>query len=286
MGGIYWLASYPKSGNTWFRAFLSNLRRDGAEPADINALDGEPIAAARGWLDDVLGYDTADLPPGDVETLRPAVYRWSRHSPAIAYHKIHDAYTWTAAGEPLVSRAGTLGAIYLIRNPLDVAPSLAQHWQCTIDQAIAWMGSRGLTLADDRQGMTAQVRQRLLTWSGHVSSWVDAPGLRCEVIRYEDLLADPLPTFTRAAAFLGLPADPERVGRAIRFSEFRELARQEARHGFRGRLQGMDRFFRQGRSGGWRERLTEAQVARVLADHGRTMRRFGYEAQGVESDER
>ena len=288
MGGIYWLASYLKSGNTWFRAFLSNLRGGGTAPADINALDREAIAAARGWLDEVLGFDTADLPPGDVELLRPHVYRWSRHSPGIAYHKIHDAYTWTAAGEPLVSREGTLGAIYLIRNPLDVAVSLAHHWQCSIDQTIDRMGSPDTMLALGRTGMAAQVRQRLLTWSGHVGSWVEAPGLRCEVVRYEDMLTDPLPTFTRAAAFLGLPTDPEHVARAIRFSEFRELARQEAQHGFEERRPGMDRFFRHGRRDGWQGILTRNQVARLLADHGRTMRRFGYATLGsdpVEPDE-
>ena len=55
MGGIYWLASYPKSGNTWFRAFLCNLQEDGEEPADINDLATGGIASARGWLDEVLG---------------------------------------------------------------------------------------------------------------------------------------------------------------------------------------------------------------------------------------
>lgn len=46
-GNIYWLASYPKSGNTWMRILLTNYLRDGDEPADINNLDGGPIASAR-----------------------------------------------------------------------------------------------------------------------------------------------------------------------------------------------------------------------------------------------
>ena len=47
MADIVWLASYPKSGNTWMRALLTNYWRDGAAPADINELDGGPIASAR-----------------------------------------------------------------------------------------------------------------------------------------------------------------------------------------------------------------------------------------------
>jgi hypothetical protein len=40
-GGILWFASYPKSGNTWLRILLTNLRRDGKEPVDINEAAGD-----------------------------------------------------------------------------------------------------------------------------------------------------------------------------------------------------------------------------------------------------
>ena len=220
MGGIYWLASYPKSGNTWLRTFLHNLQEDGDEPADINDLSTGSIAAARGWLDEVLGFDTAELTPDEVERLRPSVYDWSARSDDTDYHKIHDAYTLTADGEPLVGRAATLGAVYIIRDPRDVAPSTANHWHCTVDEAITDMGRNEAVLAGTRRALPSQVRQRLLGWSGHVLSWVDAPALRCHVMRYEDMLADPLRTFTAAAAFLGLPDDEERVAKAVRFSSF------------------------------------------------------------------
>lgn len=59
MGKIFWLASYPKSGNTWIRILLTNYLRDGQGPADISErLEGGPIAGARltmrrfGYLDE------------------------------------------------------------------------------------------------------------------------------------------------------------------------------------------------------------------------------------------
>lgn len=276
MGGIYWLASYPKSGNTWFRTFMRNLVEDGAHPVDINDLATGSIAGARGWLDEVLGFDTAELTPDEVERLRPEVYRWSLRDDEIGYHKIHDAYIATADGEPLTGREVTLGALYILRNPLDVAPSAANHWHCSIDQAIERMGDAKMALARSRTSLPAQVRQILHTWSEHVQSWADAPDLQRLVIRYEDMQGDPIATFTRAAAFLNLPSDPARIEKAIRFSDFRELARQEAEKGFRERPQHTERFFRQGQSGGWRDKLTPEQVARIVADHGPVMRRFGY----------
>ena len=108
MGGIYWLASYPKSGNTWFRTFLRNLIEDGDQPADINELSTGNIASSCGWLAEVLGFDTAELDPDEVDRLGPEVYRWSLKDNEIGYHKIHDAYTYTRSCEPLISREATL----------------------------------------------------------------------------------------------------------------------------------------------------------------------------------
>lgn len=52
--GIYWLASYPKSGNTWFRIFLVNLLNKSNEPIDINTIHIGQIASAREWIDSAL----------------------------------------------------------------------------------------------------------------------------------------------------------------------------------------------------------------------------------------
>ncbi|MBK1615620.1 sulfotransferase [Rubrivivax gelatinosus] len=277
--GIVWLASYPKSGNTWLRLFLRNLTEDRSEPADINALDDGSIASARLWLDEVLGFDTADLCDDEAERLRPHIYRWTaRHETAAtpACRKIHDACVATADGEPLTGLGATRAVLYIVRNPLDVAVSAAEHWGCSLDQAIACMGDARFATPGAGRGLSLQVRQRLLSWSAHVASWCDAPGLAREVLRYEDMLAQPLPTFGRAAALLGLPTAAPQLARALQHSRFDELARQEAAAGFRERSAAAPRFFRQGRSGAWRQRLNAVQAARVVADHGPTMRRFGY----------
>ena len=277
MGGIYWLASYPKSGNTWLRIFLRNLIEDRDEPVSINDLGPDRIASARHWLDEVLAFDTADLTTDEIRRLRPDVYDWTSGEAHVGYHKIHDAYTAASDERPLVGSRGTLGAIYIVRHPLDVAPSLAAHWGCSIDEAISAMGRSEQWLMSPAGALLRQVPQRLLSWSEHVESWVDAPGLRREVVRYEDMVSDPQMSFTRCAAFLGLPSDPASIDEAVRFSSFRELARQEGQSGFLerpGRIVGP--FFRRGESGGWRDTLSRDQVRQIVADHGAVMRRFGY----------
>ena len=46
MSRIMWLSSYPKSGNTWLRAFLSNFQLLGDSPGDINSLQGIEAAGS------------------------------------------------------------------------------------------------------------------------------------------------------------------------------------------------------------------------------------------------
>ncbi|MFZ6689835.1 sulfotransferase domain-containing protein [Undibacterium sp. SXout11W] len=276
--GIYWLASYPKSGNTWFRAFIANLQRGQDAEVDINALDTGEIASSRGWLDELLGFDSADLRAEEIEHLRPEVYRWTvaKEAKGLRYHKIHDAYLRLDNGEPLVSREATRGALYILRNPLDVAISASHHWGCSIDEAIHRMGKSDFEIAKNKCSMHTQVGQRLLSWSQHVLSWVDANDLRCCVVKYEDMLKDSLTSFTRASDFLELKAEQVAIQRAIEQSSFEKLAAQEQEKGFRERSVKAERFFRSGKAGSWRDTLNAEQVDKIVHDHHEVMRRFDY----------
>lgn len=278
MSGFLWLASYPKSGNTWLRAFLSNLLREEDQgPADINALVSHQIASARALIEPALGIPTSLLTFDEIDAYRPAAYRIAAAAAASpAFVKIHDAYTLTSRGEPLVPADASAGAIYIVRNPLDVAVSLMHSTDRLAPDVIARMADENETQSDRRLGLEPQVRQRLLTWSRHVSSWLDQRAIPVHLVRYEDMLAHPLPTFAGICRFVGLPQEEQGIERAIRNSSFAELESQERRSGFRERLPGTRKFFRAGRAGGWRSELAPDEAARIVHDHRRVMRRLGY----------
>lgn len=277
MGNIYWLASYPKSGNTWMRILLTNYLRDADKPADINSLDGGPIASARQAFDDHVGLEASDLTQDEIERYRPFVYeQMSAQAKEPLYLKVHDAFTYTPYGYPLISKAATAGVIYLLRNPLDVAVSFAHHSAATVERMVRKMAEMDFAFVDKPQSLHNQFRQRLLTWSGHVTSWVDEAGLRVLVIRYEDLHADTEAVFSNAIRFCGLDEDPERIEKAVRFSQFEQAQKQEAEHGFGEKMPAAESFFRKGQVGSWREELTPELVAKLIADHDEVMKRFGY----------
>src|SRR6056297_24894 len=96
-----WLASYPKSGNTWFRVFLSNLLYPEFAPVDPNRLPlNNLIASARSPFHEIVGVPPSLLSPDEIDSLRPSVDQiigrdWSR---PICVRKAHDAYTYLPDG--------------------------------------------------------------------------------------------------------------------------------------------------------------------------------------------
>ncbi|MEE8535288.1 MAG: sulfotransferase domain-containing protein, partial [Kiloniellales bacterium] len=118
--------------------------------------------------------------------------------------------------------------------------------------------------------------QVLTSWSNHVRSWTQTENPWLMVLRYEDMLDSPQKSFGRVARFLGLDPPRDRLKRAIKFSSFKVLRRQEDRHGFRERSEKAKNFFRKGTSGQWKTALTAEQVARIVGDQRQQMQRFGY----------
>jgi hypothetical protein len=278
MKGIVWLASYPKSGNTWFRTFLTNFLQNRDEPADINRLKGGPIASSRLPFDEAVGYDSGEMTFDEIDHLRPEVYlHQARQAEETLYCKIHDAYTFLPDGRALIPLEATACALYFIRNPLDVAVSFAHHGgHDKFEGTISNMGRNDYSFCEVDATETLQLRQKLLTWSNHAKSWIDAPGIRVLPIRYEDMKDDASKTFGDAIRFIGLPHDAERIAKAIRFSEFKEVRAQEEKTGFNEKMPRAQSFFRKGETGSWRESLTPEQAAQLVSDHREMMQRFDY----------
>jgi aryl sulfotransferase len=275
MSGIFWLASYPKSGNTWLRAFIATLVS--GEPADINKLGFlGGIASNRSAFDEALGIASADLTLEQQTNLRPRAYEiWAAEADRVLYCKAHDCYHLTPAGEPLFPNQATRGAVYVARDPRAVAVSLAHHTGRTIDDEIARMADAAASFSSSPNRLDEQLQQRLQTWSGHVRSWLGAP-FPVHLVRYEDIHADPASAFGAIGRFLELPHDAEQVASAVAATTFTRLQAQERASGFLEKPHHTAAFFREGRIEGWRDVLTPDQVARIELAHGPMMLRLGY----------
>ena len=273
MGRILWLASYPKSGNTWVRVFLANLIKGQGEAVDINRV-GEATLAEPGTA----GFALLDprpwqqWRPAEIAALRPRVQeRIAATGQGIVPVKTHSAFV-RDHGVPSINMAVSHGVVYVVRNPLDVAVSYAHHQGMALDAIIALMGQDMFRTPTN----ATNVHEVMGSWSQHVASWTAHPSPQLHVMRYEDMLADPLACFRGLIAFMRIAADTATVERAVANAAFDKVAAMEAADGFVERTPAQERFFRTGRAGQWRDVLSERQVATVVGAHREQMARFGY----------
>lgn len=261
---IHWLASYPKSGNTWARLFYqayvtgnasinANLRTtltdsyeslyQGVCPIPLERIENQDFALLRG----------AALVNLMATSLRSHIV-CKTHNAAIDIN-----------GVPLFPSRVTASAVYLIRDPRDVACSYADHLGKDVDEVIALM-------ADPHAGVRTNnvVPQFTCSWSRNVESWAD----NALVIRYEDILVNPVHWFSKMLETWGVEADPGRVEEAVELTTMDKFQAQEAEEGFIEIAAG-EKFFRKGGSN-WRETLTDKQAQRIRRHHSTVMARFNY----------
>lgn len=278
MNNVTWIASYPKSGNTWTRAFLTALTGDKCE-VNVNGLGRISIASAALPFEFAVGMRVSDLTEEEVESLRSATHRFLADQVEAHYFlKVHDAYIFTREGVPLFPSEATRNAVYLLRNPLDVAVSWANHSGISIDNAVEQLNNpkQCLAIRSAKGTLGNQLRQRMFTWAGHVSSWVDAEEIEVLPIRYEDMKADAIAEFTKIVRFCGLDKSDEEITAAEEECRFDKLKQQEEEKGFREKMANCTSFFNRGQTGYWREELTDVQVAAIIETNGKVMKRFGY----------
>jgi hypothetical protein len=280
MGKIVWLASYPKSGNTWVRFFLYaylRLQRGEIERIDVNAGDFHRMFTqdvSRRWVERHLRKPWAQAEYPDFCAARlPAQADIAARGPGVFFVKSHSALLHDQ-GFPTINPAVYAGAIYVVRNPLAVIPSLRDHYGLpSNDAAIARLGEDNFIGPRTETYATVAI----CSWRRNVESWTKSPMQGRLVLRYEDMLERPRETFESVVRHLRMPLDPRRLDRAIELTSFDRLKASEEEGGFQERSEvAREGFFRSGRADAWREELSRAQVRRVVRENRAVMEQFGY----------
>lgn len=278
MGKIVWIASYPRSGNTWVRYFLmallARLRGDTATP-DINKLYRfSTWDALNIWWAKPLGKLPSDASRAEVAALRASVQaQIAAEGPPINFVKTHSL-KGRSYGHPTINTGVSAGAVYLVRNPLDIAVSSARYLNLSPAAAVQRLNQAGYETFNQAAG----VYEPYGSWSENVESWTARNEKGVLALRFEDLLAQPEESFGALARHVGMRPTPEQLQAAIEVSAFARLAEQEKEKTFIERPSSARRFFEAGRADQWQEGLAQELVDSILQAHGATMRRFGYSA--------
>lgn len=274
---IIWLASYPKSGNTWVRIFLQHILKHNSEDYDNLNLEDIPIASSRKLIDRFLGVPSADMTPEEILYYRPDVYRSlaaGLTGPQIV--KVHDAYGNTNAGDPIFPADVTRAAIYVTRNPLDLVVSYSFHSGKSIQTIIDQLNDPSFEISRNENALKPQVSQHLGTWSQHVLSWTKQQQLPVIIITFEQLLENSSKVFKELLEILRIPFTDEGFKKALLACDFTHLQEQEKSKGFREKPLQSKTFFREGKSDTFKKHLSREQILKIINNHKDIMSKFGY----------
>jgi hypothetical protein len=233
------LVSFPKSGNTWTRFLLANLRfpNEPATWANIDRLVPDPTGTAK--------KDFDRIP-------RPRII------------KSHECF------DPRYPRV-----IYIVRDPRDVVVSQYHYHRkirrIEVDSPIEKFVPRFLAGETCPHGSWGQ---NVATWL-----YTSEGDPRFLLLRYEDLVADTARELAKVVDFLKLSAGPAQIAQAVeRSSADRMRAMEKAQDNglFKGSRNDMS-FVRAAGSGGWRTGLPAPMVAKIESAWGPLMRHLGYE---------
>ncbi|ARU57704.1 sulfotransferase [Oleiphilus messinensis] len=277
MASIVWIASYPRSGNTWVRAFLTALLNTGGETPDLEHLVGGVIASSRSFIEAYLGYESQYIPYYDLHRLRKLVYK--AHNKSLSHRqfiKIHDALVDKVTGEHLIDSQGAECGIYIVRNPYDVAVSYSEFSSISVEAAVNSLCDPDMCLANQANKGYDQVPQFLGDWSWHVRSWTESKAFPICVLQYEKLLLNPVEEFAKLVEFLGIQIGIKRIRDTVDAVAFSQLSVLEKKSGFSENYLGGNPFFGYGEMHRAASKLEPEQASMILERHRDVMAQYGY----------
>ena len=209
---IVWLASYPKSGNTWVRLFMDAYFMGEVNINEIVSSIGDDIALRHSIGDD---SRVQDLPIQIQQLTRPMSllrlvhnYVKSRINIPLLV-KTHASHAVTNGIEQL-PECLTKATVFLVRDPRDVLPSYANHMGAeSLDEALVWMDEQYRAL----KATETKMMDFISSWGFHTKSFLNADTHNVMVVKYEDLRRDPLTCFGNILLHAGVDPDIKRIER-------------------------------------------------------------------------
>lgn len=231
-----WIASYPKSGNTWIRFLLTAYFYDECPHWQ---------SVSQVVLEFPYHYTQARKAGDSAKTLWQRlleVNQWRPSRPAgfpdDLFLKTHEAAT---ADHPFIDR--TRRAVLVVRNPRDIAVSAFNYLKLLGDRKVVDEQTY-LREFVRHGGDPAWKRFGYGTWQEHSRSWLGDHPFPVLLIRYEDLHADVAAEFEKVLRFIDAPVDPERIEQAVAQADFQNLRRlEEARRQKKYIFPGHDKHF-------------------------------------------
>ncbi len=275
---IIWIASYPKSGNTFIRSFISAYYYTDNGEFDFNLLKFIEQFPDKQFFDGFIN-DKDDASKKWLPIQRKLI-----KSKKVKFLKTHSAYG-SYNNNQFTSSEVTLGGIYIVRDPRNIISSLTNHFSLNVDGALNMLldENRGIK-SDDNNFATYSF---LSSWSNHLNSWSNIKSFRTIIIKYEDLENNSEKILTDLIRFINnllnnnKGVDYQKFKKAIETTNFSILKKKENKDGFFEAMFSKKEnkkipFFNLGFKNNWKKVLDKKVVEVIEKKFEREMKDMGY----------
>ena len=273
---IFWLASYPKSGNTWIRSLLSTYENN--ETNDNVFLNLRTIKKFpnKSQFKDLLNFNL--LKESKLEDKLEICKKW-----ILAQEKLNKISNFTILkthnfggsynGSWFTDEKNTCGFIYIVRDPRSVAISSSHYENTSIEQSVKNLLDENLTATNP--GNLLEIRS---SWKNHYLSW-KRRNFSKMIVRYEDLHNDTYNCFKKILDFLkkfkNINIDENKILETIKICSFENLSLLEDQKGFEEKTK-EKKFFREGRIDEWKNKLNKDLIKKIENNFYKEMKELKY----------
>ena len=282
---IFWLASYPKSGNTWIRSILSAYLYSNNGNFNFKLLNNIKQFSSN---QDILKNDSS-------LNSQEVIYKnWIPSQKKINQSgethilKTHNALC-NINGYNFTDKFNTVGVIYIVRDPRNLILSLSNHYDISHEDAYKFIINKKkiifpkkLEKNNDQQGKEFNF---LSDWSSHYISWKNINFCPIKIIKYEDLIKNDRKVFISILKFLSkfikVSINEKRINNVLTSTTFERLSKMENKYGFEesvisSKTKKINKFFNLGKENNWEKLLDSKIQIKVEKVFKRDMVELGY----------
>jgi hypothetical protein len=277
---IIWLASYPKSGNTWVRHFLASL---------IYSNQGKNGLDKLGFILQYPKKDQFEKLVSDLNDFNQIRKNWIRSQNIInsdnkiKIFKTHHSLC-TLGEDNFTNEENTLGAIYIVRDPRNVISSILYHFNLTnIEEALNFLKDEKKFIGNLKNKTNYPLLTLIGSWKSNYNSWKHI-GKNFLLVKYEDLILNPNNEFKRIAnhisKLINIKFSEEQIKQSVEESSFKNLSNLEDKNGFVESIKSSEnkkkKFFNLGPKNNWKEILDKKYVKEIENSFNSEMKELGY----------
>ena len=283
---IFWIASYPKSGNTWLRALISAYYYSKDGVFNQNILKNIGQFPEKKYL---IGFDHNQKEVGDTARFWIKAQEKINEDKKLRFFKTHNIFG-AVNNFKFSNKQNSAGCIYIVRDPRNVITSIKNHYELDDDKALEWMTNSKKFIYDvDRVEQYGYSDfQFISSWRTNYKSWRVQKEMPIKIIRYEDLLKETYIVFKDVIEFINKTLhikekiNKDKLKNSVGSTFFDKLKNDEKNNGFVEAVLSKNNkekipFFNLGPDNDWKKILDKNQQTKLTDTFKEDLIEIGYE---------